>query len=281
MHVDQLHSIMKTKQLILSFFEKSDHSYWILLNQAFLLADTGKHKNNYYHNTYHLYSVAKMCARYMTFDFTGSPRRDCGYKIEEWEQAAIFVAALLHDYGHYGESLTHKPDSKNISWALFGLDCLKDSLVDINGLTGFDSKFKEEMLPKILNLAGEAIASTEVEVIDGKLTFKECDDKNIGILRDADVTAVMAEYSQNEILSRGGKMCNGFNSEFVMAENVSRGLAREMEVPFDVNFQNNNIKFWESLTLYTSAANLYRQRELPMIKEYYHPTVLSLLDLED
>lgn len=273
MHPHLTHQVLSIKKLLLSFFENSNPIYWIMLNEAFKLADRGPHKNNPYHNAYHHYAVAKMCARYMTYDFTGRCRRGNSSDITKSEQIAIFLAALLHDYSHGGKPLSLVPDSLNIKSAIIGVDVF---ISHIRTLTDNDrvtpvSTYHAEEFPEIFDLVKKAIRSTEVAMIDGLLVFKEEESPLIAILRDADVTAVMAEYSSDEVLKYSNIFFNSNLFRWDRAHMVSRGLAREINVPFDLNFQQRNIEFWESVNLLSDAAEVYREKELPWIKKNYTP----------
>ena len=268
MYAEQVYDIAKTKELILSFFSKESPYYTILFSKAFEFADNGPHKDNHYHNTYHHYAVAKMCVIYMTHNFTGVPRKAYGEPIDIVDQAAIFIAALLHDYSHSGKSIKLIPDSINIANAISGLDKLEKSLTDKMEFHGFGAAFFRQTYSQIFELAEAAIRSTEVSIDEnGKLSFQDVTSYLTGILRDSDVTAAMNEYSIKEVMRQGALFSPGVYYSFIKAQEVSRGLAMEMGVPFNEDFEDRNLEFYSSVKLHTIAAERYREVELDWIKK--------------
>ena len=270
MYAEQVYDIAKTKELILSFFSKENPYYTILFSKAFEFADNGPHKDNHYHNTYHHYAVAKMCAIYLTHNFTGVPRKAYGEPIDIVDQAAIFISALLHDYSHSGKSIKLITDSINIANAISGLIQLKESLMDETQLQWFGNYFFDNTCSQIFELAEAAIRSTEVSVDEnGKLSFQDVNSYLIGILRDSDVTAVMNEYSIKEVMRQGALFSPWVQYRFIKAQVVSKGLAMEMGIPFNEDFEERNLEFYSSVKLHTLVANTYRNVELDWIKKTY------------
>ena len=174
-----------------------------------------RNSGNPYHNFRHCSGVAVSACWYAL-------QSGC---VELDGLAPIALAGLFHDAGHSGRPLYNVPDSRNITLAveLF----LKFS--EENPTRNFDYCYGQEEIVK-------AIKSTEVQYVDGAITFQPAVNWISEYLKDADVT----------------QLC------FRTGQELQKGLAAEMEMPFDESFRQKSLDFLRGVSLSTAPARLTR-----------------------
>jgi hypothetical protein len=212
--------------------------YKNMLCLAFEFTEKGTHGKNHYHSPHHCYAVAKQCNAYL--------RHPSGLSLTKKEEFALYLAALFHDYNHSGKPLSKVSDKSNITNAIIGLLTFQLKLVKL----GYDSSDYPDV-DEIIELAIGAIKSTMVKLVDGKIVFGPKPNNNIkAILRDSDVTMQLDPFGRLLI----------------------PGLAKEIGMPFDINFKLSSIIFQKKVKLYTEAARQTRASELPYLEKVWAVT---------
>lgn len=216
------------KEQLLGVFNEIP-KYQDILKLAFEFTEKGTHKNNPYHNPKHCYVVARLCITYMFHESSA----DLTYE----QRLAIFLAALFHDYNHSGKSISKVEDKENINKAIIGILTFQLKLIKSKLASNLDDVF---------DLAINAIKSTIVKLVDGKVVFRpKPEDYSIFFLRDADVTMAVIPFGRSLI----------------------PGLAKELGIPYDLEFECSNIVFQKNVKLYTKAAVFYRDRYLSQLAD--------------
>jgi hypothetical protein len=225
---EDINSIEQIKKQLLGVFNEIP-KYQDILNLAFEFTEKGSHKNNHYHNPKHCYVVAKLCKKYMD--------HQSSLTLLYEQKLAIFLAALFHDYKHSGKSLAKVVDRENINKAIIGILTFQLKLMKAKLADGLDDMF---------DLAVKAIRSTTVRLVNGKVVFSpNPKDFIIFLIRDADVTMALDSVGKT----------------------LMPGLAKEIGISYDLEFECSNIEFQKNVKLYTTAAIYYRERYLSQLEE--------------
>lgn len=213
----------KQSMILNSSFEK-------IILDVFKYTELGTHAVNPYHNPLHCYAVFEIAFNY----FKEEPIKRSG-KVKAYY--TLLLASLFHDYNHSGKSIKEIKDIDNINKAILGLKDFKYQLKLISdseliwAIDDFDVK-------TIVKDTISLIKTTEVQLIDNRLVFpNEPENYMAKCLRDADVTMAFSSLGSYLI----------------------KGLAKEMGVPYDKQFKENQINFISSIKLYTPTAERLRQ----------------------
>ena len=157
------------------------------------------------------------------------------------DKTVIGLAGLFHDFGHSGKSLNIKPDIANITKA-------------IDGLAQFRLVCNDTILRVIpWNSVESIIKSTEAVPANNHISFPNHPSSLGTYIRDADVTMLYWEDGRNTIAD----------------------LAKEMGVPYDMNFKEKTVEFFTTVALYTQAANRLRAQSAATIKQWAETDALQ------
>jgi hypothetical protein len=213
---------------LLHFGETGNYSNIIFY--AFQFTEQGNHTKNPYHNERHCYAVLELSLKYLTM--ANVPAANF------YEELALCLAALFHDYNHSGSPLSVVEDKINIKAAIAGLRVFKDSLKE-------DRVSKACTFHLMFDLAEEAIKCTRVKVVNGIITFPKKPETLIQeILRDSDVTMPLSELGRT----------------------LNKGLAKEMGKPYNKTFRKSSIAFLNNVRLYTDVACDLRDEQLDFLE---------------
>lgn len=129
---------------------------------------------NTYHNNLHMFEVFEQCVDIVDNLDT------------EINEEALYVAALFHDYGHYGKMGINYPDNVNIENAISDFKNLMNQYFDVSFIDTVSDIIKSTQYPDVMNN----------------------DDKTIEmlIINDADMTA---QFRNNWLIT----ICGGMKKE--------------------------------------------------------------------
>ena len=225
--------VIRIKNDIIDHFSEYSN-YKGLLCEAFKYVERGQHKKNPYHNLEHCYNVLDLCYIYSQ---TESEEENLAY----YEQVALFLAAIFHDYDHSGKKLSVVNDKKNIKYAINGLMMFKEHLKN--------TKYSNLItFHKIFDIARRAIRCTMAKIDNGKVYFTIRPKNRVEkILRDADVS--------------------GLTTQLGMI--LSKGFAKEMSMQYNKKFKENQILFLKNVKLYTPEAIERREIYIQYLRENY------------